>query len=171
MSSQIGIDLVDLTRFEKSLNRTPGLIQRLFTDQEFEQGSGRNLALHLAGRFAAKEALAKALGVPPGLSWHEVEVLRLESGGGMVHSYGLASSQLVRIRDAGIPLTVCVDLQVVYTATGRQGVQRLYGKAYRDGAIALGSRENEVVRKVVLPAAFGGILTGGIVGCVVGGHR
>ncbi len=36
-------------------------------------------------------------------------VLRLESGGGMVHSYGLASSQLVRIRDAGIPLTVCVD--------------------------------------------------------------
>lgn len=36
-------------------------------------------------------------------------VLRLESGGGMVHSYGLASSQLARIRDAQIPLTVCVD--------------------------------------------------------------
>ena len=46
------------------------------------------------------------------LSMAKVEdevVLRLESGGGMVHSYGLASSQLVRIRDAGIPLTVCVD--------------------------------------------------------------
>ena len=36
-------------------------------------------------------------------------VLRLESGGGMVHSYGLASSQLARIRAAKIPLTVCVD--------------------------------------------------------------
>ncbi|MGH8484566.1 MAG: protease SohB [Pseudomonas sp.] len=36
-------------------------------------------------------------------------VLRLESGGGMVHSYGLASSQLARIRQAGIPLTVCID--------------------------------------------------------------
>ncbi|MFJ4143115.1 protease SohB [Pseudomonas sp. NPDC089734] len=36
-------------------------------------------------------------------------VLRLESGGGMVHSYGLASSQLARIREAGIPLTVCID--------------------------------------------------------------
>lgn len=36
-------------------------------------------------------------------------VLRLESAGGMVHSYGLASSQLARIRQAGIPLTVCVD--------------------------------------------------------------
>lgn len=36
-------------------------------------------------------------------------VIRLESGGGMVHSYGLASSQLARIRQAGVPLTVCVD--------------------------------------------------------------
>lgn len=36
-------------------------------------------------------------------------VLRLESGGGMVHSYGLAASQLARIREANIPLTVCVD--------------------------------------------------------------
>ncbi|QGW77898.1 protease SohB [Pseudomonas alkylphenolica] len=36
-------------------------------------------------------------------------VLRLESGGGMVHSYGLAASQLARIRQAGIPLTVCID--------------------------------------------------------------
>ena len=36
-------------------------------------------------------------------------VLRLESPGGMVHAYGLASSQLLRIRNAGIPLTICVD--------------------------------------------------------------
>lgn len=36
-------------------------------------------------------------------------VLRLESGGGMVHSYGLAASQLARIREAGIPLTICID--------------------------------------------------------------
>ncbi|MFB4390472.1 MULTISPECIES: protease SohB [unclassified Pseudomonas] len=36
-------------------------------------------------------------------------VLRLESGGGLVHSYGLAASQLARIREAGIPLTVCID--------------------------------------------------------------
>ncbi|WP_313300263.1 protease SohB [Pseudomonas sp.] len=36
-------------------------------------------------------------------------VLRLESGGGLVHSYGLAASQLARVRQAGIPLTVCID--------------------------------------------------------------
>ncbi|MFC6755175.1 hypothetical protein, partial [Halorubrum tibetense] len=37
-------------------------------------------------------------------------VVRLESGGGMVHSYGLAASQLQRITNASIPLTVCVDM-------------------------------------------------------------
>lgn len=36
-------------------------------------------------------------------------LLRLESGGGMINSYGLASSQLARIRQSGIPLTVCID--------------------------------------------------------------
>jgi serine protease SohB len=36
-------------------------------------------------------------------------VVRLESAGGMVHSYGLAASQLTRIKDKGIPLTICVD--------------------------------------------------------------
>lgn len=40
---------------------------------------------------------------------HDEVVVRLESAGGMVHSYGLAASQLQRIRDKGIPLTVCVD--------------------------------------------------------------
>ena len=36
-------------------------------------------------------------------------VVRLESGGGLVHSYGLAAAQLVRLKDAGLSLTVCVD--------------------------------------------------------------
>ena len=55
---------------------------------------------HLRHEVTALLSLAKA---------SDEVVLRLESGGGMVHSYGLASSQLVRIREAGIPLTVCVD--------------------------------------------------------------
>lgn len=42
-------------------------------------------------------------------SEHDEVVVRLESGGGMVHSYGFGASQLKRIRDKGIPLTVCVD--------------------------------------------------------------
>jgi phosphate transport system permease protein len=51
-------------------------------------------------------------------------------------------------------------LAMPVVARTTEDVLRLVPQAYRDGAVALGSRENEVVRKVILPAAFGGILTG-----------
>ena len=71
----IGVDVVDLARFEKSLARTPTLSERLFVESE------RNLPLpSLAARFAAKEALAKALGAPRGLEWHDAVVVTDESG-------------------------------------------------------------------------------------------
>lgn len=70
-----GIDVVDIARFEASLARTPGLRDRLFTAEE-----ARLPIASLAARFAAKEAIAKALGAPTGLGWHDAEVVREESG-------------------------------------------------------------------------------------------
>jgi holo-[acyl-carrier protein] synthase len=71
----IGVDVVDVARFEQSLERTPSLKERLFTEQE------RVLPVaSLAARFAAKEALAKAIGAPGGLEWHDAEVVCDESG-------------------------------------------------------------------------------------------
>jgi holo-[acyl-carrier protein] synthase len=71
----VGIDVVDVARFGETLVRTPGLAPRLFTDSE------RKLPLaSLAARFAAKEALAKALGAPAGLHWMDAEV-RTDDGG------------------------------------------------------------------------------------------
>ena len=71
----VGVDVVDLARFAESLQRTPRLAERLFTAAE------RELPVpSLAARFAAKEALAKALGAPGGLGWHDAEVVRDESG-------------------------------------------------------------------------------------------
>ena len=71
----VGIDVVDVERFGQSLDRTPGLLERLFTDEE------RSLPLNsLAARFAAKEALAKALGAPVGLQWHDATVRRGDDG-------------------------------------------------------------------------------------------
>lgn len=65
----IGVDVVDIARFEAALDRTPQLRDRLFTEVE------RPLAVHsLAARFAAKEAVAKALGAPKGLGHLEAEV-------------------------------------------------------------------------------------------------
>jgi holo-[acyl-carrier protein] synthase len=71
----VGIDVVDVARFGETLVRTPGLAPRLFSDSE------RKLPLaSLAARFAAKEALAKALGAPAGLHWMDAEV-RTDDGG------------------------------------------------------------------------------------------
>ncbi len=71
----VGIDVVDVARFGQTLERTPALRERLFTDEE------RSLPLNsLAARFAAKEALAKALGAPQGLLWHDATVRRGDDG-------------------------------------------------------------------------------------------
>ena len=75
MIDGIGIDVVDIERFKSSLERTPGLLEKLFTTNEQTKPINS-----LAARFAAKEALAKALSAGKGLSWHEVEVVNLESG-------------------------------------------------------------------------------------------
>ncbi|WP_093259055.1 holo-ACP synthase [Thermostaphylospora chromogena] len=82
----IGVDVVDLARFTAALERTPGLLERLFTEAE----RGRP-PRSLAARFAAKEAVAKALGGPPGLSHREAEVRTGEHGRPELHVSGRAA--------------------------------------------------------------------------------
>ncbi|MCK6079015.1 holo-ACP synthase [Microbacterium sp. EYE_5] len=71
----IGVDLVDIPRFERSIERTPRLMTRLFTASE------QGLKPHsLAARYAAKEALIKALGGSDGVHWTDIEVASEPSG-------------------------------------------------------------------------------------------
>ena len=71
----VGIDVVLVDRFARSLARTPLLAERLFTETERQTRAGHPRSPEsLAARFAAKEAVAKALGAPAGLSWHDCEV-------------------------------------------------------------------------------------------------
>ena len=64
-----GIDVVDIPRFAETLERTPGLRTRLFTEAE------RGLPMRsLAARFAAKEAVAKALSAPAGMNWQHCSI-------------------------------------------------------------------------------------------------
>ncbi|CAN5473719.1 holo-ACP synthase [soil metagenome] len=72
----VGIDVVPIERFESASARTVALIERLFTPAERITPSGSpRTAESLAARFAAKEALAKALGSPGGMNWQDAEVV------------------------------------------------------------------------------------------------
>ncbi|GLZ76580.1 holo-[acyl-carrier-protein] synthase [Actinorhabdospora filicis] len=72
----VGIDVVLVERFARALTRTPLLADRLFTESERTASGGRLRSPEsLAARFAAKEAVAKALGAPTGLHWHDCEVV------------------------------------------------------------------------------------------------
>jgi len=90
----LGIDVVDVARFGQALARTPRLMERLFTEAE------RSLGINsLAARFAAKEALAKALGAPPGLHWIHACVVNDDNGGPHLKIWGTVEA---RAADLGV---------------------------------------------------------------------
>ena len=76
----IGVDVVDIARFERGLIRTPALKDRLFAKSEQERDGSPMPLRSLAGRFAAKEALIKALGDSSGVTWHDMRVVSNELG-------------------------------------------------------------------------------------------
>ena len=84
-----GIDVVDIKRFGESLERTPGMKARIFT--ESEQGLG---AASLAARFAAKEALAKARGEKEIFNLQDVEIFNHPSGKPDFRFYGAVAEKL-----------------------------------------------------------------------------
>lgn len=72
----VGIDLLEIDRLERALERHPRLAARVFTEAERAYAADRaRPGRHLAARFAAKEAVVKALGMPGGAGLREVEVI------------------------------------------------------------------------------------------------
>jgi holo-[acyl-carrier protein] synthase len=90
----VGTDLVDVDRFRRVLPRTPGIAERLFRPDEREYAETvTDPAERYAVRFAAKEAVMKALGVGLGeIRMIDVEVLRSDSGAPSVHLHGSAAA-------------------------------------------------------------------------------
>jgi holo-[acyl-carrier protein] synthase len=109
----VGIDVVDIARFEETLERAPALRERLFTVEERVHGIAS-----LAARFAAKEALAKSLGAPGGMEWTDARVVTNEDGrpsleiGGTVraraNALGVDTFHLSMSHDAGIASAVVI---------------------------------------------------------------
>ncbi|MDX6608712.1 MAG: holo-[acyl-carrier protein] synthase [Solirubrobacterales bacterium] len=76
MRSGVGIDLLEIDRLERALQRYPRLAERVFTYAEREYAMARvRPARHFAARFAAKEAVVKALGLDGGFGLGEIEVV------------------------------------------------------------------------------------------------
>ncbi len=83
----IGVDVADIRRLEAALTRTPQLAARLFAESE------RTLPIRsLAGCFAAKEAVAKALGAPLGLRWTDAVVRRDSRGRPVLETHGTVAA-------------------------------------------------------------------------------
>lgn len=118
----VGIDVVEVDRFAATLARTPALADRLFTVAEQRTPSGGvRSASSLAARFAVKEAVAKALGVPRGMDWHDCSVESMSSGRPQLvvvgtvaeaaAAQGITSWQLSISHDGGIAAAVVLALR------------------------------------------------------------
>ena len=109
----VGIDVVDIERFSERMTANHRLVERLFTEEE--QGLRPE---SMAARFAAKEALAKALGAPVGLRWTDATVYRGDDGrphlrttgtvAARAEALGVTSLHLSLSHDAGIATAVVV---------------------------------------------------------------
>jgi holo-[acyl-carrier protein] synthase len=108
----IGIDLLEVERLERALERRPRLAERVFTDAERAYAAARaRPGMHLAARFCAKEAVAKALGMTA-WSWRDVEVVATEGAPELRLSGGMAA------RAAELGVTAFVSLTHTDTTAG-----------------------------------------------------
>lgn len=85
MITGLGIDIVELQRISEAINRNSNFVKRILTETElgyFDKLSERRKVEFLSGRFAAKEAFAKAVGTGIGkhYSWHDIEIIPDENG-------------------------------------------------------------------------------------------
>ena len=100
----VGIDLLEIDRLERALERRPRLARRLFTDAERAYAAARaRPAQHLAGRFCAKESVAKALGLP---AWNFRDVEVIDTGG--PPEVRLHGSVARRAQELGVSVTVSI---------------------------------------------------------------
>lgn len=103
----VGTDLCSIERLSQSLERTPGLRSRIFHPNEQDLPTNS-----LAARFAAKEALAKAIGNPRLLSWAEIEVVKSENGKPSFALHGNTAKNLSGLGIGSIHLSLSHEQQL-----------------------------------------------------------
>ena len=103
VTPSVGIDLLEIERLERALGRRPRLAERLFTEGERAYAGARaRPGQHLAARFCAKEAVAKALGLRA-WSFLDIEVVSGQGGAPSVTLHGAVAE---RASELGVAVSV-----------------------------------------------------------------
>ncbi len=113
----VGVDVVDVERFARALERAVSLRAKLFTPDE------RDLPMQsLAARFAAKEAVAKALGAPGDLRWHDVTIHRTSGRAATLETSGTVAARAAALGVARWHLSLSHDGGVAMAFVVAEGV-------------------------------------------------
>lgn len=115
-----GVDTVQISRFERKLTDTPRLADRLFLDSERIEASMNTLA----GRFAAKEAVIKALAGAPGIEWHGIEVGKESTGKPVIWLHAETAKIALRAGVRKFHLSISHDGDMAIAFVVAEGVEQ-----------------------------------------------
>lgn len=120
----VGTDILQISRIEQALERTPKLAERILTSREQALFSAeKQPARFLAKRFAAKEAVTKALGtgIGRGVSWHHIEIDKDELGRPLVALYDGAAERASELGIANILISYSDEKEYIVAFVVAEG--------------------------------------------------
>ena len=117
----IGIDIIEIKRIKNSIEKQPRFLEKIFTENEIEYFKSNGFRYEsIAGNFAAKEAISKALGTGiRDFKFKDIEILRNELGKPIVKTYNNLSSICIKynVTDIKVSISHCEDYAVANAVT------------------------------------------------------
>lgn len=117
----IGIDIIEIERIKQAINKNPRFLNKMFTDNEIEYFKLNGFRYEsIAGNFAAKEAISKALGTGiRNFKFKDIEILRNELGKPIVKTYNNLNSICIKynVTDIKVSISHCKDYAVANAVT------------------------------------------------------
>lgn len=118
MIKSTGVDIIEISRIEKAVNASERFLKRVFTACELNRKmGGRQKYSYLAGRFAAKEAVSKALGTGIGkIGWQDIEIISDNKGKPVVKLYGEATitADQLGVKEISLSISHCHEYAVAF---------------------------------------------------------
>lgn len=120
MAIYCGVDIIEIDRLKSSIEKVDGFRERVFTPKEIDYCENRKKARYesYAARFAAKEAVSKALGtgIATGMGWKQIEILNDENGKpyAVLTQRALEIFENMHVKSMDVSLSHCGDYAIAY---------------------------------------------------------